>query len=533
MGRNWLQAAAACDLGEGKRLVKRLGGRQILLIRTAAGIFAVDNRCPHEGYPLAQGTVDVAGCILTCNWHNWKFKLSTGECPDGDHVRSYPVEIRGEDLWIGIDVPDPAAALAKALPAFETAFRKRQYGRLSREMARLIAAGGDETALIEKGIQLSHGRLENGFGHAYAAAADWLWLREKHRNEPDLRLACSAETVDMMSEEHFGEEEHPYAAASSRPFDPAAFLAAVEDEDEAGAIAFIHGALDAGKRWQDLEGILVQAALGHYLDFGHSAIYTHKAGELIGRLGPGVETPVVLSLVRSIVRAWREDLIPQFRGYGDALKRLSGRRPPPATERGAEPSAADLRGRNVADCLEWVERRWGRAAPLDLYHALLEAAAWNLLHYDARLDQAYDKPVSRNVSWLGFTHAVTFANAVRTLCGRHPDLWPQGLLQLACFVGRNSAHVDPSIDASRWKVTDPAAFFSVLWERLPNHEMGLGIFSAHYVKTSVAVWQECQQEGPALTRELCLAGLNRFLHSPIRQKHPRRTARQALQLTGP
>jgi nitrite reductase/ring-hydroxylating ferredoxin subunit len=48
-------------------------------------------RCPHEGYPLAAGQVSPGDCVLTCNWHNWKFRLDTGECLiGGDHVRGYP-----------------------------------------------------------------------------------------------------------------------------------------------------------------------------------------------------------------------------------------------------------------------------------------------------------------------------------------------------------------------------------------------------------------------------------------------------------
>lgn len=529
MERRWFRGASFAELEGGRRVVRRIGQRQILFMKTAAGFFALDNQCPHEGYPLAEGTVDPAGCILTCNWHNWKFDLATGECPDGDHVRSYPLEERGKELWVGIDIPDPQAALARALPGFETAFRKRQYGRLFRETARMNADGGDEIALVERAVQLSHGRLENGFGHPYAAAADWLWLRERHHEVPDLRLACAVEAIDMMSEDFVSSEDHPYAA-TARPFELRGFMEAVEAEDELRAIAFVRGALAGGMRWPDLEPALAQAALAHYLDFGHSAIYVHKAGELIGRLGPAVEAPLILSLVRSILRAWREDLIPQFRPYGRALKRILEAPGPPTGGIGG--ASADLREAGVAACLDWVERRWGTWSPLAIYRALLEAASWNLLHYDARLDQAYDRPVSQSVSWLGLTHALTFANAVRVLCERHPELWPQGLLQLACFVGRNAAHVDPSLDTAPWRVPDPQAFFARLWEALPNHDVGLGIYAAHNVKTAVAAWQECEAGLPEPARGSCLAGLNRFLNSPIRQKHPRRGARQALRLAG-
>ena len=67
--------------------------KQVLLIGVKGEIYAIDNRCPHEGYPLSKGFTN-DNCILTCNWHNWKFNLRTGECLFGeDNVRNYPINI--------------------------------------------------------------------------------------------------------------------------------------------------------------------------------------------------------------------------------------------------------------------------------------------------------------------------------------------------------------------------------------------------------------------------------------------------------
>src|SRR5438105_15790219 len=95
------------DLGaHGRRLVRK-NGRQVLLMLAEDRLFAIANRCPHEGYPLSEGTLG-AGCVLTCNWHNWKFDLASGNALIGrDPVRTYPVELRGEEIFI--DLTDPPA----------------------------------------------------------------------------------------------------------------------------------------------------------------------------------------------------------------------------------------------------------------------------------------------------------------------------------------------------------------------------------------------------------------------------------------
>ena len=95
MAQGWTRAVSVAELEDKGRAVFRQDGRQIALFKTDRGIFACNNRCPHEGYPLREGTLD-KDCKLTCNWHNWKFDLETGENQrDGDKLRVYPVELQG------------------------------------------------------------------------------------------------------------------------------------------------------------------------------------------------------------------------------------------------------------------------------------------------------------------------------------------------------------------------------------------------------------------------------------------------------
>lgn len=55
---------------------------------------AVDNRCPHMGFPLSRGSV--AQGILTCHWHHARFDLQSGGTfdPFADDVRAYPVQVQ-------------------------------------------------------------------------------------------------------------------------------------------------------------------------------------------------------------------------------------------------------------------------------------------------------------------------------------------------------------------------------------------------------------------------------------------------------
>src|SRR5271156_5515124 len=124
----------------GRRVVRK-GGKQVLLVASGERIFAVANRCPHEGYPLSEGTLGPA-CVLTCDWHNWKFDLTSGEALVGrDPVRTYPVRL--EDGEILVDLADAPAEQRRrrALAGLDVAMADNDRTRMAPEGARLGRAG--------------------------------------------------------------------------------------------------------------------------------------------------------------------------------------------------------------------------------------------------------------------------------------------------------------------------------------------------------------------------------------------------------
>ncbi len=429
----WRPAVAQERLRRDGKALAKIDGKQIALFETAEGVFACNNRCPHEGYPLREGTLDGA-CILTCNWHNWKFDLRDGaNLYGGDRLRVYPTRVKDGEIWVDVADPPAEERQKEAFEHLRGAFDDEEYDRMARELARLVKAGGDPVEAVAAAILWSHDRLEFGMTHAYAAASGWLRIYDASR-DPEQRLVCLVEAIGYMSWDTLREEAHPYPA-EVKSWNEASFRAAIEAQDEAAAIGLLRGALAEGLHFAEIEPALTEAALSHYADFGHSLIYLVHAGHLIDRLGAAVEAPVLLALVRSLIYARREDLIPEFRDYAAMLASW-----PKAVVAASSraPSLEGIRGRSAEGAMAAVRDAAARTAPEDLYVSLLGAAALNLLQFDLDWQAKTDGSIAQNVSWLDFTHGVTFANAVRRQCTKFPALWPQGLLQLACFVGRNT-----------------------------------------------------------------------------------------------
>jgi len=549
----WTRAVELDRLQPSRPIAVKLRGKHIALFLHQGEVLACNNRCPHEGYPLVEGALD-ADCVLTCHWHNWKFDLKTGATIyGGDNLRVYPVKVEDGGVWLDTRDPPAAERIERALQHLDQAMTEYDTARIARELARLGKAGARPELALVRAIQATHARLRDGMTHAYAAADAWLALRDTLAGETE-RLACATEALGYIAYDTLREPAYPFTAQRA-PWNAEAFAAAVESQDEAGAAALLNGALAQGLHFADLEPALAAAALAHYNDFGHTLIYLMHVRRLIERLGTEVEKPLLLAWLRSLILATREDLLPDFRHYADALAAWPvGARPsytnanansdanasaspnaPPGAQPGTPPSPDAFEAQSVRRVLDATVAAAGNA-PLDVYFALMEASARHLLRFDERHALRTDNSVADNVGWLDFTHALTFGNALRQQCARQPDLWPQGLLQLAMFVGRNSGYLNSGIAAQtaiqEWAVTDETAFHERAIATIVDHGIGLPIFPAHWLKTWSAVRDEVAAGLPDDARVAMLAAVNRLLAVRFKQRHALRTAHQALGFVG-
>ena len=82
------------DLRRDGCLAGKVGTQPVCVFWSEGAAYALDDRCPHMGFPLHRGSLESG--LLTCHWHNARFDVSSGGTLDpwADDVRSYPVEIQ-------------------------------------------------------------------------------------------------------------------------------------------------------------------------------------------------------------------------------------------------------------------------------------------------------------------------------------------------------------------------------------------------------------------------------------------------------
>ena len=112
------------------RIVVHGAHRPILIVYDRGRVFALDNRCPHMGFPLDRGSVEDG--ILTCHWHHARFDLESGCTFDlwADDTPTFPVEVRDGEVWV-------KTSFGHADPA--THWRERLNDGLAHDIGLVIA----------------------------------------------------------------------------------------------------------------------------------------------------------------------------------------------------------------------------------------------------------------------------------------------------------------------------------------------------------------------------------------------------------
>ncbi len=97
----WRKVLAADELPEGRVTSVTCDKRTLCMSHHAGQYGALDNKCPHQGRPLGEGSIENG--LLRCPWHGWDYDPITGKAPGfDDRVETFPVEIRDDGVYVGL-----------------------------------------------------------------------------------------------------------------------------------------------------------------------------------------------------------------------------------------------------------------------------------------------------------------------------------------------------------------------------------------------------------------------------------------------
>lgn len=95
------------DLPEGRVMTVTAGHKSVCLTHFEGKFSGLDNRCPHQGGPLGEGSIENG--LLRCPWHGWDFNPCTGQSPGGhdDSIITYDIKIEEDEVFVGLEEEAP------------------------------------------------------------------------------------------------------------------------------------------------------------------------------------------------------------------------------------------------------------------------------------------------------------------------------------------------------------------------------------------------------------------------------------------
>ncbi len=510
---------AVDDLAVGSMRMVKVDGHRICLVRTVDGIHAVDHACPHEGYALTQGELD--GDLLTCAWHNWKFRVTDGACVQGqESVTTHSVAV-GSDGGVRVTVnrPDPEQRRPQLMASLRGGITDGYTGQVARDVVRLLHASANPGELIWEAIAHGAPRAEFGWGHSVASATDCLAMVDLY--EGDQRALPIVQGIMGIAE---SERQRPVNAlpAPARAADHAMFRTAIETERVGEAQSLVLAAIERGDGPEVLQPWFASVVSDHHLSYGHGAIYSQKAFELLGMIGWDRAATVLPYLVPTLVYGTREDKLPYMRPF---MRALAGLDLAELVECDTQADWSDdgrlrraLLGADRVAPVAATAAALREGAGVDgVLDVVVQAVSERMLRYDV----AGEFDFADDFGWLDITHGLTYANAVRwhhrSAVERGEGTTPD-LLQLVFFAaflahwtGRHEWHtsVGERVDVEAL-APDIGRYGAELQRQSLLDGTSAFIVHAHAVKTSRAASIEAARSGSSLP----LDAVARFLAAP-------------------
>ncbi|MHC4922792.1 MAG: Rieske (2Fe-2S) protein [Planctomycetota bacterium] len=435
-------AGTLAEIREKGRVVVPVGKVPVLILADGDDLFALDNRCPHMGFPLHRG--DAHDGLLDCHWHHARFDLSCGATLDpwADDAVSYPLELDGDEVWV--------------LPAPTRDPREHGLHRLGRGLddnIRLVMARA--VLELEDGGVPSSDTIE---------AAALFGARERDTGwAPGMTYLSSVANVlpDIAGEDQRRALVHAVARVAADcsgrpPRRPLPLLEGTE-RDAAGLRSWLRETVEV-RDSDGAERILATLAAEHgpraaldavlacctdhrYADGGHTLDFAVKCAELVEHLDASGEAAALLftSLVPQMTGMQRMEETSAWRRPVDvaALVDACSRDLPAAPFAAPDPDAPPLDDEEAvaevlldedpAESLRLLrERLDARSSPVALAEAVVRAATRRVLRFGT---------VNEDRDWDTVHHTLTYANAVAEGMRRapSPELF-RGVLDAAASV---------------------------------------------------------------------------------------------------
>ena len=409
-------------------------GHDIVLFYQEGGVYALDNRCPHMGFPLSRGSTKDG--ILTCDWHHARFDIKTGGCFDlwADDVPVFAVNVIDGNIFVRIEQANKRKEQLRAhhLQRLNDAMEQNIALIVAKSVLTLDSQEVSSSDLFRKGLEYGTRYRQEGWGVGLTILTCMMNLAPFSRSSED-RLRAIYHGLSAVADDCSGQPPRftvsPLPDVQSSSADVGTlkrwFRHFIEVRDADGAERCLVTAIRAGKDQNNIADILFSAATDHrYLDSGHVLDFTNKAFEALDIVGWDMAEQVLTSLVTLYAEATRMEERSSWRHPIDIVALLNDcfDKLPVVLERGKQSQKTWKASKKTVDVLLGDN-------PAAIINILIKSLQDGAKHEELAAIVAYAAalriaqfPITNEYSdWNTALHTFTFANAVQQAIHRLPS----------------------------------------------------------------------------------------------------------------
>jgi nitrite reductase/ring-hydroxylating ferredoxin subunit len=299
-----VRAGSLAELQASGRLLTKVGTVPVVVFWHDGAALAIEDRCPHLGFPLHQGTVEAG--LVTCHWHHARFDLVSGCTLDlwADDARGFDVRVRGDDVFVTARVhADPVAHL-------QTRLRKGLEDNISLVVAKsvlgLLDAGVPASEIVRTGMEFGARYRGAGWGAGLTVLVAMANLLP--HLAPDDQALALVHGLSFVADDT--RNQAPRFAIGALETDDVPFERLegwyrrfVDTRSSDAAERTLETALAESDRLGDVEAMMFAAVTDHvFIDGGHTIDFTNKAFEGVEHLGKDAAGDILPTLVQQTTR---------------------------------------------------------------------------------------------------------------------------------------------------------------------------------------------------------------------------------------
>ncbi|HAZ44955.1 MAG TPA: nitrite reductase [Cyanobacteria bacterium UBA11371] len=300
--------------------------RHIALFYSNDQVYAIDNRCPHMGFPLHGSTCKDG--IVTCPWHYARFDLKSGGTFDSwaDDVRGFPVQIRDGEVWINLAPQvDPYAHQRQRL---QDGLEQSISLVIAKSAIALLDLGADFTEPFQIGLEFGTRYNKNGWDTGlsiHTCLMNLLPYLDAEDCPRALYQGLSAVARDSAnSPPHFVVHPLPNFSGDINTL-KSWFRQFIERRDSEAAERCLVTAIRIGADSKQIADMLFASATDRrYIDVGHTLDFINKALEALDAVNWQGSEAVLASLVGGLANATRMEESNSWRYPVDLVEILDG-----------------------------------------------------------------------------------------------------------------------------------------------------------------------------------------------------------------